>query len=143
MASLILTLLIAGRLLVGIEIIDRPEPSEFAGDYLGTSLFTPADTSRPADTVAIWFTATDSTYMYGPGDAFPTPEPAPQFAFGHGPCQRTDSTITFDGVYPKILRPAIILQGEFSCVLTGDTLRIAAEHETPIKGEHNILLLRR
>ena len=126
-----------------IEKVDRPTPPPFKGDYVGASTFTPADSANYgyAETVDIWLRFNDSTYIYGLGDAFPTPEPTPQYAYGGGPFSHTDSTITFEGPYPKILRPAVILNGVFEWTLTADTLTLAADRESPIAGQHTVRLI--
>jgi hypothetical protein len=127
-----------------IEKIDRSEPPPLAGNYIGYSRFQPSDSSNYgyAEVVDIWFQLNDSTYFYGLGDAFPVPGPTPEYSSGRGPYSHTDSTVTFEGAYPKILRPAVILYGTFTWNLTGDTLTLASEPDSPIPGRHTIRLIR-
>jgi len=131
-------------LFLPIERVEREHPRPLEGDYLGASSFTaanPAD-SGYTETVPVWFEFVDSTYRYGLGEDFPTPEATNEYAYGFGPYSVVDSSVTLSGATNKILRPAVTLSGDFRFTVHGDTLRLAqAQTEFPA-GLHTVTLFR-
>jgi len=141
---LVLFALITNLLFLPIDRVEREHPLPLEGRYLGTSSFHAANAadSGYTETVPIWFEFADSTYRYGIGEDFPVPETTEQFSYGFGPYTVVDSTVTLAGATNKILRPAVVLSGEFQFTMTGDTLELAQAQTSFPAGLHAIRLIR-
>jgi len=144
--SLILTLAASGLLLLSpIERVEPEHACEVDGAYTGTSVFT-ADNPENAgysEVLDIWFEFTEPTYRYGVGEDFPQPGATDVYSWGLGPFTFTDTTISLDGGYVKVLRPAVVLRGLFEWEFQGDTLVLTQVQTDPPTGLHMLRLLRR
>lgn len=141
MPLVLATLILSLFLISPIERVDRDPQQRLVGRYLGTSSFVadnPADQGY-SDTTGIWFIFEDSTYYYGEGDTLPEPDDAGD---GGGAYEATDSTVSLNGAYPKILRPVIVLRGTFLCEFSGDTLVMIQPTGETVDGGHHLHLVR-
>ena len=127
-------------LLMPVERSEPPKAAPFVGRYVGASAFTPADPadSAYAETVDVWFIFDAKAYVYGEGDTIPEDEAGD----GGGPYRWTDSTVTLEGAYPKILRPAIVLRGAFTWRVTGDTLFLSQPSAAGAAAGYRLRLVR-
>ncbi len=135
------TLLIGLIMVSPIDKVDHNPQDRLNGQYVGTSSFT---ASSPADkgyeeTTGIWFIFEDTAYYYGEGNTLPEPGGAGD---GGGPYEVTDSTVALNGVYPKILRPVIVLRGVYRYELSGDTLTMTQPSVDGPGGGHRLRLIR-
>lgn len=141
MPYMLATLLLGLLMISPIEKVDRSPQDNLVGRYLGTSSFVAED---PADrgyeeTIGIWFIFEDTAYYYAEGDELPEPG---GMGDGGGAYEATDSTVTLNGAYPKILRPAIVLRGTYRYELHGDTLVMTQSTSDAPGGGHTLRLVR-
>lgn len=136
-AILILSSLFA---VMPMENSDKPNQAPFVGRYCGTSAFTPTNPadSGYADSIPVWFIFELDSYVYGEGETIPDD----LYGDGGGPYEWTDSTVTLNGVYPKILRPIIVLRGTFGWRLEEDTLTLTQPADTATEVQHRLRLVR-
>lgn len=128
--------------LIPIEKVTRDPEDALIGRFVGTSAYVPEDPADQgyADTINIWFIFGDSIYHYGRGDTLPDPDGLGE---GGGPYEMTDSTVSLNGAYPKILWPAIVLRGTFDWEFVGDTLVITQSTGDTFGMGHMLRLVRR
>ena len=141
MHALVLVTLSTLVCLMSMKEVETSGESPLLGRFQGTSAFVPSrlDEAGYADTIPIWFVFEPEMYIYGEGETLPTDE---LYGDGGGPYEWTDSTVTLNGAYPKILRPVIVLRGTFSWRFDGDTLTLAQPADSSAETGHRLRLVR-